>query len=433
MGLQKLFPFSQEQKLFLTRSTARINVCDGPVRAGKNFVANLRFKNYLKLEPYEDRLSDIAFCGVTKESVYRNFLRDLFRIVGEKNYTYKRQLGRGTIFGREFYVFSFKDADDFKALQGATLGGAYMTETVHCHPDFFKELLARCSVGGARIFCDCNPASPQHWFYLEFLTNEKLLATGILKRFRFNFDSNLSLTEEFKDSLKELYVPGSLRYKRMIEGQWVAADGVIYTSFNYERNTLEPSEIPNLDTLWLPFDFGIQHPTIFGQLGKHNGKFYLADCYRHNGEIEGRQTNGEYVLDMRDFLAGNPKRKMLGFPHRPQSLILDPAPVSAAFNVELGREFSDIAQELANNEVLEGIGTVQRMLENKDFFVSRKCLDVIRGFGGYIWDKKASERTGNDVPLKVGDDEMCMVRYGLHTLNEGYDPFAGYGEPWMVA
>lgn len=350
--------------------------------------------------------------------MYRIILRDLFKLVGKKNYTYNRSNGSGTLYGREFYSFGFTDADDFETLRGLTLGGAYVTEATLCHEEFFNELLARCSgIPGALIFLDTNPAGPTHWLYSKFITNPELLAAGDVRRFRFTLESNLSLDEYTKASLKRFYVPGSLRYKRMIEGQWVMADGVIYTSFNYERNTLEPDQIPRCETLWLPFDFGIQHPTVFGQLGKHNNKYYLVDAYRHHGDVEGRKTNSAYIQDMREFIAGNPERSMLGFAAPPQAIIRDPAPVAAAFNVELEEAFQDIALEMANNDILEGIGTVQRMLENKEFFVNRKLLDVIKGFGGYCWDKKASQRTGHDIPLKVDDDEMCMVRYGLHSLN----------------
>lgn len=416
MGLQKIYPFSREQYQFLTQSIARINVCDGPVRAGKNFVENIRFKNYLKSEPYENPRGDIAFCGVTKESVYRNFLRDLFRIIGEKNYTFNRQLGRGTIYGREFQVFSFKDADDFKALQGCTLSGAYVTETAHCHPDFFNELLARCMLYGAMIFCDLNPASPTHWFYTDFLTNEKLLATGFLRRFQFNFDSNLSMTAEDKAFLMQSYVPGSLRFKRMIQGLWVAAEGVIFTAFDHARNTIDPLLIPHAESIWLPFDFGIQHPTVFGKFVQHKDSLYLADMFRHHGGDDDRKTNNDYIEHMRDFMAGIPD----GSAFEPNAIIRDPAPIAAAFNVQLGQEFDHIPQILANNDLLEGIDSVQLALQQGLLKVSLhpNCKPAIRGFGGYIWDKPASARTGNDVPLKKDDDEMCMVRYGVHTVRK---------------
>lgn len=414
----KLYPLSQAQLNFLTRSTARINVCEGPVRAGKNFVVNLRFKNYLKTEPYGNTKSDIAFCGATKDSVWRNFLKDLLALIPQKYWSYNSQRGKGRIFGRDFYVFSFLNADDFKVLQGATLGGAVVTEAVHCHKEFLNELLARCSVPGAKLFWDLNPASPTHYIYTDFLTNEDIIAAGDLIRFKFDFDSNLSLTEEYKASLKRYYVPGSLRYKRMIEGLWVAAEGVIYNAFSSDKHVIDPANIPDLELFWLPFDFGIQHPTVFGCLGRKGDKYYLIDEWKHHGDVDGRKTNTQYLKDMLEFMAR--------FPARPHEIIKDPAPIAAAFNVELDQRLHDYSLVMADNALLEGIGTVQRKLENKEFFVSSKCVHTIRGFGSYSWDQKASARTGQDIPQKIDDDEMCMVRYGLHTTDSSYDPMAGW-------
>lgn len=339
-------------------------------------------------------------------------MRDLFKLVGKKNYTYNRSNGSGTIYGREFYSFGFTDANDFQTLRGLTLGGAYVTEATLCHEEFFNELMARCSgIHGSSIFCDTNPASPTHWFY-KLITNEDLIANGDIRRFRFTIDSNLSLNEHDKATLKRVYIPGSLRYKRMIEGLWVMADGIIYTSFNYENNTIDPLLIPHAESIWLPFDFGIQHPTIFGQLTRHKDKFYLVDMYRHHGEVEGRKTATDYIEDMRKFMGK--------FPMPPDKIIKDPAPVSAAFNVQIEREFNHISQSLANNDVLQGIDTVQQALQTQSFFVSRhpNCEPAIRGFGAYAWDRKASQRTGQDIPLKEDDDEMCMIRYGLHSVQK---------------
>lgn len=422
MGLHKIFPFSREQYLYLTRSTAKINVSDGPVRSGKNFVANIRFKLYLKSEPHEDPRSPIAFCGASKDTVYRIILRDLFKLVGEANYTWNSSRGQGTIYGREFYCFGFTDANDFQTLRGLTLGGAYVTEATLCHEEFFNELQARCTgIAGALIFCDTNPAAPSHWFH-KLITNADLLANGDIRRFRFNIDSNLSLDPGEKASLKRRYIPGSLRYKRMIEGQWVAADGVIYTAFDYDRNTIDPLLIPQAQSIWVPFDFGIQHPTIFGKLTQHDNTLYLADMYRHHGDVDGRKSNNDYIADLRKFMSD--------FPFEPDAIIRDPAPIAAAFNVQLGQEFDYIHQIMANNDLLEGIDSVQLALQEGTFKVSRhpNCEPAIRGFGSYIWDKKASQRTGNDVPLKQDDDEVSMIRYGVHTVRK----LAPVGSAWEM-
>ena len=185
-----LSDLSLEQYEFLRDSTARINIAHGPVRSGKNFIENLRMLLYLKSEPHGDPTSDIAFCGTSKDAIFRIFLRDLFALAGPANYTYNRQNGSGTIFGRAFYSFGFRKSDDYERLRGATLGGALLTEATLCHPDFFNEILARLSLDGSKIFLDTNPAGPYHWLYTDYIMNEDLIGSGLLKPFGFNFDSN---------------------------------------------------------------------------------------------------------------------------------------------------------------------------------------------------------------------------------------------------
>lgn len=417
MTLENIKPYSFEQRDFLYNSVAAINICDGPVRAGKNFIQNIRFKKYLKDEPWGGKRSNIAFCGVSKESVYRNFLEELFKIIGEENYYYHRQLGRGVIYGRQFYVFGFSDINDWKALQGGTFGGAVVTEGLHCHRDFWYMLVSRMSIDGAKIFVDLNPGGPGHWFYKEVLTNEEMIAAGDVRRFRFNFNSNMSLSDDYKDMLKRQYVPGSLLYRRMIEGEWCSSEGVIYSQFDHQKHTLEPSQIPNkLNTIWVPLDYGTQNPTVFGQLARDNGIYYLVDEYYHHGAVEGQMRGAEYAQEMVKFIRA--------MPAKPRSIIADPS--AAAFKMDLREALPSIPVIDANNEVLTGIATVTRLLGNNKLFISRKCKKTIEEIGIYAWDKRYSERTGEDKPIKKHDHCMDMLRYGCETTYKINRDFSGW-------
>lgn len=411
-------PLSREQQNFLDNSVYPINICDGPVRAGKNYVENIRVKTYLKTEPYGATDSWFLFAGSSKGSVVRNYLQDLFGSIPRSSYTYNSQSGMGRIFGRPFFVAGFDDAAAFKTIQGMTLGGALVTEAQLAHESFIDTLIARVSVEDALQFWDCNPVGPQHFLYEKYVGNTEAQALGQIGRFRFNFDSNLSLGWRYKENLKARYVPGSLLYQRMIEGLWVAADGIIYTAFNSDANVISPELIPVGKNIWVPYDFGIQHPTVFGKLIQHEGIFYLAAEKFHHGEVEGRKSSGQYIKDLKEFIAP--------FNARP-AIIQDPAPVSAAFNVDIEKHFDGYDIQLADNSVLKGINTVQYLLSERKLLISSDCKQTIKGFGSYIWDKRAANK-GDDIPLKENDDAMCMLRYGCHTISESYDSYAGYGD-----
>ena len=214
---KKLLVPSREQWEFLVKSTARQNWAHGPVRSGKNHVINIRFAEALGTAPFGNEDSDVYFGGKTKDTVERIFLRDLFKWVGEGNYTYNRNKGKGTIsllwkntktrFTREFYSFGYSDADSHEAISGATLGLAYLTEGIFCHEDFHRQLVARLSIDEglnafSMLFGDTNPAGPAHWLWKKVINNPDLLNSGDLRAFLFNFYSNPSLTESYREMLR---------------------------------------------------------------------------------------------------------------------------------------------------------------------------------------------------------------------------------------
>ena len=52
---------------------------------------------------------------------------------------------------------------------GVTLAGVLLDEVVLMPRSFVEQACARCSVAGSRLWFSCNPDSPQHWFYREWI------------------------------------------------------------------------------------------------------------------------------------------------------------------------------------------------------------------------------------------------------------------------
>ena len=403
-------PFSKEQADVLFNSNAPINICDGPVRSGKNFIENVRLTSYLHDEPKSAPTSPFVFGGVSKDSVYRNCLRDLFKILGEGNYTYSVSKGKGLIkckYGwREFYSFAFKDADDFKVLRGDTIGGFLLTEGTLCHPNFFNEILARkASIDDSCGFIDTNPDSPYHWLYKDYITDENLLNSGYVKRFRFNLDSNRSLTEKSKEILKALYKPGTLLYKRMIEGLWVLAQGLVYDNFEDDKNTCDDKALPrDFDYLAVAGDFGTSNPCVFLLIGVKNNIIYVIDEYYYDSKIELRQkTPEQYTNDLVEFI-GN--RRLEGGYFDPSALPLTAAIKQKAFSLNL---------KIVDNSVGEGIATVSTLFHQGKLIINRRCKNLIREVYSYVWDVNASIRKGEDVVKKENDHALDALRYFCHT------------------
>lgn len=449
---KKLLPLSQQQNEFLIRSTARQNWAHGPVRSGKNHVLNIRFAEALATAPRGNEDSDVYFGGKSKDTVDRIFLRDLFKWVGEGNYTYNRSRGKGTIslihprmgrFTREFFCFGYGDADSHEAISGATIGLAYMTEGIFCHEDFHKQLMARLSIdeGGSysMLFGDTNPAGPQHWLWKTVINNPAMLGLDLVRAFLFNFYSNPSLTEEYREALRVQFGPGSLWYLRLIEGLWVMAEGMIYAhSYDEARNSCTPDQLPRrFDHLYTAMDYGTTNPFVLGLFGEAEGKTWLIDCYDYdsNGSNKnkqtGQRTNGQYLADISEFLSEYQRH----YDQQIEELIIDPS--AASFKADLNDWVTDdeahrawralgIPVTDADNEVETGIKHMASALHQGQLVVCTRAKRFHDEVGVYAWCPKAQAR-GLDQPIKDNDHAMDMTRYALMTRkNNGGGAFSAW-------
>lgn len=418
MSLKKIYPLSKEQTEYLFYSTARQNWAHGPVRSGKNFVINLRVATALKKEPVGAEDSDVIFAGKDKKTVYRIFLKDLFKLVGEGNYSYNRAEGFGRIFNRDFYVVGYSDADSHEKISGATVGLAYVTEGIYGHEDFHRQLMARLSIDGAMLFGDTNPSGPYHWLWKQVINNQEKLACGDVRAFPFNFDSNLSQSEEYKEALKRDFGPGSLWYQRMIEGKWVMADGLVYQSFQPARNTCRVDQLPtDFEDLFVSVDYGTNNPFAALMIGKSDGKYWVIDEYYHTGRNDGQKTNLQYAEELAKFT----------FRRDVSKIYCDPS--AAAFKVEIQNFDAFLSRGVfpqdANNSVIDGIQVVDRFLLKGDLIICDRCTNTLEEISGYVWDSRAAQR-GEDKPKKENDHAMDALRYGIYTHSQGYDAFAGW-------
>ena len=103
-------------------------------------------------------------------------------------------------------------------IQGLTLASVFVDEAVITDRDGFNQLLGRCSVDGSKIFCSCNPESPYHWFYTDFIKQAK--KKNILY-IHFTMDDNPSLSEEIKAEYKRMF--SGVWAERFIEGKYICS------------------------------------------------------------------------------------------------------------------------------------------------------------------------------------------------------------------
>lgn len=99
--MQELSRKQQEAFLF---SQARINVFEGPVRAGKSFVSLLRWIDFCIDGPE----GPLVICGRTDKTIKRNIIDPLAALIGS-SLIYKAGKGEVHLFNRLMYVIGAND------------------------------------------------------------------------------------------------------------------------------------------------------------------------------------------------------------------------------------------------------------------------------------------------------------------------------------
>lgn len=385
-------PLSDKQLVSYVESNARLNIWEGSVRSGKSYISIIRFVKELR----EGAPGHAMIIGPTRDSIQRNILVPMCDFLHIPIPTPKTM--QMNLFGRIIYFVGANDERAQRKIQGSTLAIAYVDEMSLIPYGFIKMLQSRLSISGARLFATTNPDNPFHWLKTEFFENESL----DLIRWSFRIEDNPSLDEAYVTALKNEY--SGLWYKRYIEGQWVLAEGTVYDFFDESDHVISyPSKRGEYYIVGV--DYGTTNPTAFVLIGynpNHYPNIWLEREYFYDSRKEGRQkTDTEYAEDLKAFVSGC----------NVQAIYLDPS--AASFRAELIHQgIHDVMD--ADNDVINGIRFVSQLLSNGTFKICAKCSNIIREFGTYVWDTKASEK-GEDKPLKKHDHGLDALRYGLYT------------------
>ena len=372
-------------------------VCDGSVRSGKTMSMALGFVLWT-MECFENQR--FALCGKTIESLRRNVTALLPQwMEGICTFEERRSENRLVVTmgerRNEFYLFGGKDEGSYALIQGMTLAGVLFDEAALMPRSFVEQAIARCSVEGSRFWFNCNPESPDHWLYRQWICRAK---ERNLLYLHFTMADNPALSPAIRRRYERLYT--GVFYQRYVQGLWVAAQGQIYDMFDPRRHMTD--DLPALTgQQYVSVDYGTQNPTVFllWQQGE-DGKWYCLREYYWSGREKMRQkTDGEYADDLEAWLEGA----------KPRAVIADP---SAASFIALLRQRGYRVLG-ADNQVLTGIRAVAELLQRDALRFHAGCANTRREFLSYVWEEDSG---GQDRPVKENDHCMDALRYFVSTV-----------------
>ena len=404
MKTQTLKPiFGQKHREYISRAVrATISVAEGAVRAGKT-VDNVAAFAYLIDRGAPDRIHlatgstaanaklNIGDCnGMGLEYIFRGRCR-WTKYKGNEALAIRSH-------GREYVVIfaGGAKADSFKKIRGNSYGMWIATEINLHHQDTIKEAFNRqLAAKVRRVFWDLNPSAPGAWIYEDYIERFREQFGRRYNYEHFTIRDNATISEQRFAEIEAQYRQygvTSAWYRRDILGERCIAEGLIYPMFG-EFNIVD--EVPERGEYYISCDYGTLNPFSAGLWCWDGKKATRIREYYYSGRNErSNKTDEEYYTEL-ERLAGDLPVK---------SVIVDP---SAASFIEVIRRHKRFRVQKAVNDVIPGIATTARYIQDGTIKVCRSCKDAIREFGLYRWDEKSTE----DKPIKENDHAMDDIRY----------------------
>ena len=237
-------------------------ICDGSIRSGKTVSMTDGFILW-SMSSFNGQ--NFAICGKTIESLRRNvvtlmpqWLEGIFTIT-ERRSENKLIITAGNKTNY-YYLFGGKDESSYTLVQGITLAGVLFDEVALMPRSFVEQAMARCSVDGSKFWFNCNPESPGHWFYVEWIKKAKQRNILYL---HFTMNDNLSLSKRIRERYEGMY--SGVFYRRYILGLWVKAEGLVYPMF--DRSAHITHSIPQYSPrhrYYVAVDYGTVNPFAAG-------------------------------------------------------------------------------------------------------------------------------------------------------------------------
>ena len=370
-------------------------VCDGAVRSGKTLAMGLSFFLWA-MSCFDGK--KFGVCGKTIASLRRNVLSEILPRLTALGAEWKEKRSENQVTvrfcGREnqFYIFGGRDESSASLIQGITFAGVLLDEVALMPRSFVEQACARCSVAGSRLWFNCNPAGPSHWFYRTWILEAE---QRNCLRLHFTMEDNPSLTEQIRQRYQRLY--SGVFYRRFILGEWAQAEGRVYDFFTSEMAGKAPE---HCDKWYISCDYGTVNPTSMGLWGRCRGVWYRVQEFYFNSRQAMRQMTDEEYAQALETLAGG--REIT-------AVIVDP---SAASFLEVLRRKGWRVQK-AENDVLSGIRLTSDCLKSGKIVICEGCADCLREMDEYVWDLSSGSK---DKVRKEHDHAMDDMRYFAATV-----------------
>lgn len=420
-------PFSKKQVQVLTWWTEKSPVkdydgiiADGAVRSGKSVVMAAAFVNWA-MESFNE--CDFALCGKTISSLRRNVINTLKQQLISLDFEFEEKRSENLIIvdnGKHtnyFYTFGGKDESSQDLIQGMTLAGVLFDEVALMPQSFVAQAEARCSIEGSKVWYNCNPKGPKHYFKVEYVdrAEEKRLLY-----LHFTMDDNLTLSEKTKERYRRMFAGNDVFYKRNILGLWVTAEGRIYISFDEKSNVIDVNDWYAKDD-----DGNYTHPlrkrimivtggVDFGG-NKSSTAFACTAFTRNFGEVivvkEKRITKEITPKQLEEMFVEWVKLCQYEYPQF-KECYCDSAEQVLIRGLRMASAKARLPLEVKNarkGEIIDRIRYGVAMFAQQRFYIVSNCTETIQAYMDAVWDDKKQDTRLDDGTTNI--DTLDATEY----------------------
>lgn len=301
------------------------------------------------------------------------------------------------LFGHRIYFGGMNDKEAIKRILGKSYKGILCDEVTSFTEEQFDLLQGRLRGDPPHWFeGSCNPQSPTHWLKLRLDAD----VNNRLHHTKWTMNDNIcSWAKDYYEGLMEQYKNQPALLARYVYGEWSAADNLVYgDTFNPKFHIISGDELIGAQYKYfkIGIDFGMENPTVALLCGVMPGGEHvvLKEWYKPHAK-----NLDECIKNIINIYQEAPG-KVIG-------VYVDPSAAVLIKGLNSGGLWN---VKKANNDVINGIQSVNTLLSSDKLFVCEDCINTINEFYTYSYSKK-----DNEIVEKVNDHCMDALRYLVHT------------------
>lgn len=359
------------------KAKTRIVINEGSSRSSKTYsICQMLF--HLMFEENNKVITIVRKTGPSlKATVYKDFM-EIIKKAGI--YNPKMHNKSELTYKIRTNEIEFISVDDYNKIKGRKRHILFCNEANELNHDEFTQLALRTT---ERIYMDYNPSHDEfHWIEDKIKTRDDvIIIKSTYKDNPFNSKETIREIERLKEADPNLW---------RIYGLGLFGISSVRIYSHIQLCDMLPK---NYDEEIFGLDFGFNHPTVLTRVRVVDDIYYVKQELYESG-----LTNSDLGNKMINIITN--KNKVVYYdtaePQRAEELR------RLGFNMKP-----------ANKDVKKGIDSIK----SKKVFITKDSVETIKESRGYSW-KTTKDGQILDEPVKINDDGMDSMRYGIHSYLE---------------